>query len=202
MENITLNNEITINSLIPKVKEKFPLLSDGEILKILRHGWTRYYRYNLMGGDVEIKSYNNKYWFYTGQLTKNSINWFNYYRFKLSKRLRMMYTKKKIKWDGYYYFAITKDEYKKYFEVKRRGPKRKIFPFENKKLYKIPHECRLKYIGCKAIIKIKHHTDLGPTSFKHKLECERDNMEFWLIREKPDTFKDILVETNNYNDIL
>ena len=190
-ENITLNNEITIESLVKPLQEKFPGVSEKDILKILKHGWSRYYRYNLMGGDVEIKSFNNNYWFYTGQLMKNSINWFNYYRFKLRKRLRMLYHKKKIKWDNYYYFAITEEEYNKYFK-KKRGRRRKHFNFENKKLFKIGHECRLKYIGSKAIVKMKYHTDIGIAPFRLNIDCIADDISLWLVRDRADKFEDIL----------
>jgi hypothetical protein len=46
-------------------------------------------------------------WCYIGNLKKNALEHFKYYRKKLAAKIRIVYKRKKIQWDGYYYFALT-----------------------------------------------------------------------------------------------
>jgi hypothetical protein len=69
------------------------------------------YYYNLRGCDTLINSTTHKYWFYCGELTKNSMKHFNYYKRMLRRKLRVMYSKKTKIWDGFYYIGLTDAEY-------------------------------------------------------------------------------------------
>lgn len=182
---------------IEAVKKEFPYLSNADIRRILKYGWRQIYIINVSGGDTLINSHKYKYWFYIGELTRNSIKHFRYYRKKMRTKVRMMYKRKNIQWDGYYYIAITDEEYEDFMASKnKRGRKKKYYIFENKFVYKILDECKLTFSGNKYFLKFKMPIDLGYFYKKGKLRCESPEIAF--TRDRAAKFEDILVSNNNY----
>lgn len=183
-----------INDYIPRLQELFPTVPKKDIKRIVEYGWRMFYFYNLRGCDTLLKSNKYKYWMYCGQLQNDPVKHYHYYRLMLRRKLRSLYAKKKVQWDGYYYTFISEEEYSKYFN--RKGRKRKHFTLNNKVAFKIFDEAKLFYNSAKYIAKFRYITDMGYSFFKKEFECS--NLEIVLIRDRPDTFKDIMISMNNY----
>jgi hypothetical protein len=88
----------------------YPDVPMHDIKKILQFGWKSLYLHNSYGGDVIIRDEN--VFIYFGNLMKDSIKWFTYYKRKLATKIKVLFLRrnKNIPWDGYYYFAINKKE--------------------------------------------------------------------------------------------
>lgn len=187
-----------VNDYIPRLKEMFPDLCESDIKRMVEYGWRMFYLYNLKGCDTLIESSKYKYWMYCGEMTKDSVKYFNYYRKKLLKKLRVLFIKKKIKWDGYYYTGVTEEELnelKKSF--KGPGRKKKHFNFNNKICFKIADEAKLYHgTNSKGVIKFKYVTDMGYVFKVEKLNCT--DVEIVLEKNHPDKFVDILINNNKY----
>lgn len=180
-----------------EIMKEFPYLSKHDIEIIVRYGWRQIYFLNQRGGDTILNSHKYKYWLYIGELTKNPIKHFRYYRRKMQNKLRVMYTRKKIQWDGYYYVALTNEEYEELLEsFNKKGRKKKYYTFNNKKVFKILDECKLAFSGSPCIIKFKGLVDLGFSYKKEVLKCEYPEIAF--TRDRNAKFEDILVSNDNY----
>jgi hypothetical protein len=186
-----------VNDYLPILQEQFPNVPLADIKRAVEYGWRMIYYYNLRGCDTVISSTKHKYWFYIGELTKNSLKHFNYYRRMLRRKLRVIYSKKVKEWDGYYYFGLTESEYSEFLEsLNKRGRKRKHYTFFNKVCLKVFDEAKIYYSWSRCIIKYRPTTDLGYSIFKSEFKCECPEIAF--TRDKPSTFKDILISSNNY----
>lgn len=187
-----------VEDYLPRLQEMFPKIDKKDIKRMVEYGWRMFYFYNLRGCDTLIESTKHKYWMYCGQLCSNSLKHFDYYRQMLRRKLRVLYTKKKIQWDGYYYTALSEEEYNDYVKsIKGRGRKRKYFKYDNKLSFKIFDEAKVYYSWAKYIIKFKYITDMGYSFYKEKLKCTEVSLA--LVREHPDTFKEIMISSNNYD---
>lgn len=179
------------------IMAEFPYLTKHDVELIVQYGWRQLYTVNVGGGDTLIKSHKYKYWFYVGELTRNSLKHFRYYRKKMRHKIRVMYVRKKIEWDGYYHIAITDEEYQDFLESKNKvGRKRKHYTFHNKMVYKILDECKLTFPSNKCFLRFKMPIDLGFFYKKDVLRCESPEIAF--TRDKAAKFEDILVSNDNY----
>lgn len=187
----------TVETYLDTLCEAYPTVSRQDIARIVKYGWRSLYYYNLKGCDTVIVSTNHKYWFYIGQLAKDSVVYFKYYARILRKKLRILYMRKKIEWNGYYYFGLTDTEAKDFkLILNQKGRKRKYFTFDNKIAFKVFDEAKLFFSWSKCIVRYKCPIDIG-YSYRYKtLKCEYP--EIALERDKPSTFKDILISNNNY----
>lgn len=186
-----------VQTYLPKLQEQFPTVPLSDIKRAVEYGWRMLYYYNLRGCDTLINSTSNKFWFYCGELTKDSMKHFNYYKRMLRRKLRVLYTKKIKEWDGFYYTGLTDSEYAMLQKsLQGKGRKRKTFTFYNKTIFKIKDEANIFFSWSKYIIKFKYVTDIGYSFFKSKLNCQ--DVEVVLVRKKPCTFQDILITSNNY----
>ena len=187
----------SVKDYLPDLVTQFPTVPPEDIKRAVEYGWRMLYFYNLRGCDTLISSTKHKYWFYCGELTKDSIKHFNYYRRMLRRKLRVLYSKKNKEWDGYYYIGLTDDEYESIVKAhSKKGRKKKNFIFYNKFGLKVFDEAKVFYSWAKYIIRYKYITDMGYIFFKDKMNCK--NLEVVLIKDKPSTFKDILISSNNY----
>lgn len=186
------------NTYLKQIQQQFPQVSEQDIKKIVNYGWRMFYFYNLQGCDTLITSTTNKYWFYCGQLTKNSIKHYNYYKFMMRKKLRAVFKMNKLEWDGYYYVGITIDEYNSLFSNKL-GRKKCNLTLTNRVYFKLEDEAKLYYDRCKYIIRFKNKHKCSFSFYKDKLLCR--NIEIYITRERPCKFKDILLTENNYTII-
>lgn len=185
----------TVNDLLPELCEAFPTVPPKDIKMIVEFGFRALYYYNLRGCDTIVSSTKHKFWFYIGELRRDSMKHFNYYKRMLRRKLRILYSRSKVEWDGYYYIGLSEDEYNE-FITPRKGRKRKYYSYNNKCALKIYDESKLYYSWCKAIIKFPSRIDLGYTFYKKELTIE--SPEIVMVREKPDTFQDVLISNNNY----
>lgn len=185
----------TVKTYLPRLQEQFPSVPLEDIKRAVEYGWRMLYYYNLRGCDTLINSTTHKYWFYCGELTKDSMKHFNYYKRMLRRKLRVMYSKKVKTWDGFYYIGLTDAEYN---QLNKKGPGRKkqLFTFYNKLLLKSYDEAYVYYSWSKYIIKFQYITDLGYSYFKSELQCK--NPETVIIKESPSTFQDILITNHKY----
>lgn len=153
----------SIKDYYEEVYAAFPLVPKKDVERILNYGWKLLYLYNVYGGDTLIKDDNkNKYLFYIGELTYNSLKHFKYYIKKMSVKLRVLYNKNKTKWDGYYYFALSQAQYDNYLsQINTRGRKRKTFEFGCIKLYKLLKECKINEYNKEYFFRVPYIVDLG-----------------------------------------
>lgn len=187
----------TVQDYYERMYELYPTIPKSDIKRILQYGWKLLYLYNSFGGDTLIRR--KDFWFYCGKLMNDSVKWFEYYKHKMCRKLRLMYIKKKIEWDGFYYFALSQNEYEEYLKQKnKKGRPRKKFTFTNKVLYKIYDECNISESGKVAIFKIPTPIKYGDTFYKEKLVT--DNAELILLRN-PLKLEDILLSVYNYKFI-
>lgn len=186
--------EKSIQDYYDQMYELYPTIPKEDIRRILQYGWKSLYLHNSYGGDVLIKR--KDFWFYTGLLMNNSIEWFNYYVKKMSVKLRVMYKRKQIPWDGFYYFALTENQYNEYLKQKnKKGRPRKNFTFSKVLLYKIYDECNISKHNCVAIFKIPMSMDFGMTHYKEELITSKAGCI--LVRE-PLKLNDILLSVYDY----
>lgn len=184
-----------INDYLPKLQEMFPYLKPKDIKRMVEYGWRMLYFYNLRGCDTLIESSTYKYWMYCGNLCVDSLKHFKYYIAMLRRKLRVLYAKRKIQWDGYYYTSLSEEEYKEIFKSKSK--KKVNFILYNKLSFKIFDEAKIYYLSSKYIVRFKYLVDMGYCFNKEKLKCT--NVEVVFTREKPDTFKDIMISNYNYD---
>lgn len=183
---------------IEKLQELYPDVNKNDIKKIIEFGWRMFYFYNLCGCDVVIKNNKKNLWMYSGKLFYDSLQYYNYYKNKLRMKIRVLFRKKKIQWDGYYYTGLTEEEYNQLIEsLNKKGRPRKHFEFRNKVCYKISDEAKISYDGYKCIIKFKYITDVGWSYKFDTLNCT--DVSIYLVRDHPDTFKEILVSNYKYD---
>lgn len=193
MENNTFK-ETTIEDYIPQIKEKFPYLTESDIRLILKYGWRLIYLANLAGCDTLITSTSNKFWFYIGNLTKNPLRHFNYYRKQLIRKIQFIYRRLKPEWDGSYYTALSEEEAKDLTTI-RKGKKKQNYIFNNKCIFKYKDACKLYYSTFPYIIKFYYIVDVGFKRYYKILKIK--NPEIVEIKNSS-TFKDILVDNNEY----
>lgn len=187
----------SVSTYLPELIKQFPNVPPEDVKRAVEYGWRMLYYYNLRGCDTLISSTKFRYWFYCGQLTKDSLKHFNYYRRMLRRKLRVLYIKKVEEWDGYYYTGLTNSEYSKLLEsMNGRGRKKKNFVFHNKVALKVFDEAKVYFSWSQCIVKFKYITDLGYSFFKDTMRC--NDLEIAIVKDKPSTFKDILISSNNY----
>lgn len=182
----------TIQDYYDAIKLEYPNIPEADIKRILLYGWKSLYLHNSYGGDVLINR--QDFWFYCGKLMNDSIKYFEYYKRKLSTKLRVIYKRKHIEWDGYYYFALSKYQYEQYLNQKnKKGRPRKNFTFTKVKLYKIYDDCNISESGAVALFKIPFIDGTKMTMYKN--EMITDKAEF-LFERNPLKLQDILL--SNY----
>lgn len=184
----------TFKDYIKPLKQLYPWIPIPDIVKILNYGWRSLYIHNSYGCDTLVKD--NNFWFYVGWLTPNSLKHFNYYATKLSIKLRILYIRSKVEWDGLYYFGLSDKQYQEYIaQFNKRGRKRRYFTFKKIMCFKFKKECEVNSHSCPYIFKLCLNSDFGYSYYLDSIKT--DKAELINIR-KPLTFKDILVNNNDY----
>lgn len=173
----------SIKDYYDEVSKAFPLVPKKDIERVLNYGWKSLYLSNVYGGDTLLKDdIINKYLFYIGELTFDSLKHFHYYIKKMTVKLRVLYNRSKEGWDGFYYFGLTKDQYENYLsQNNKRGRKRKIFTFGCVKLYKLLDECKLREYNKEYFFRVPYIEDFGFTAFEKNYVT--DKAEFLLYRK-------------------
>jgi hypothetical protein len=69
-------NLVTCDKYYDKVLERFPELSKKQLDKIIKHGLSSLYLYNLYGGDVLLR--NSNYTMYFGKLFRSNLVFYHY----------------------------------------------------------------------------------------------------------------------------
>lgn len=187
----------TIQDYYDQIYKEYPTVSKSDIKRILQYGFKSLYLHCSYGGDVLLNRLG--FWFYCGQLTNNSVRWFEYYKRKIKIKLRVLYKRKQIPWNGYYYFALSENQYNDYLSQKnKKGRPKKNFTFSHVVLYKIYDECNITESGKVAIFKIPMSIDLGFDYYKK--EMITDKAELVLVRP-PLKLEDILLSVYDYEFI-
>ena len=195
MVSSTVNMKITtVNDYYEELQKKFPTLSLSDIKRIVTYGWRQLYLHNSYGCDTLVKTKN--LWCYIGNLKKNALEHFKYYRKKLAAKIRIVYKRKKIQWDGYYYFALTEPQYQEYLsQNKKLGRRKKHYKFSNVLLYQILDECKVSESSHPYIFRIPYISSLGNKLFLKELTTDKAEL---IIQRDPLKFKDLFVCYNNY----
>lgn len=193
MENNTFK-ETTIDDYVPLLKEQYPDLDESDIKKILQYGWRMIYMANISGCDMLISSQKHNFWFYIGNLRKDSIKHFSYYKQKLIRKIRFLYYRLKPEYDGYYYMGLSEEEAEPL--LKKRGRKRIHFTFYNKLVFNNKDASLLYYTSYPYIIRYKSLVNVGFKKYYESINI--DNPEL-VVHKKSSTFEDILVINNDYD---
>lgn len=122
-----------------QVKERFPMLSEKQIDKIIKYGLRSFFAHNKFGGDVLLKS--NYYTGYVGRLFTNMKFFAFYYVNKMKLKMRIKYKRAKTVFNGKYYFGFKDSEYQELFGKNRK--KSRVLYFPEIKIYKMYEECAL-----------------------------------------------------------
>ena len=175
-----------LQDYLPEIEKMFPTIPKQDIRRCVNYGWQMFYYYNLSGCDVIAIDQSKDLWFYCGNLYDNSIKYFDYYRKKLQRKLRLLHHRKRIPWDGYYYTAVNKQNLRKIGN----------YELKNQTIFRLLEEAKLYYNNGKYFIRFKYPENVGYSRFKTKYTAR--NAEVVYTREKPLTFKDILYYNNDY----
>lgn len=190
MENSTFKDTYT-KDYVDLIHSEFPDISKQDIKLIIDYGWRLIYIACMFGCPVLIQSQKYKFWFYIGQLFKDSLKHFNYYRRKLIQKIAFLYKRTKQTSD-YYYVALNKEEYDKFF--KKKGRKRKKFDLTNKMIFQSQDACEIYYFNCICILKFSY-IDVGFRYYKKNITITNPEI---VLMKNPSTFEDILVMNNDY----
>ena len=86
----------TTKDYYDEVSEAFPEVSKKDIERIMNYGWKSIYLHNVYGGDTILKDDSkNKFLFYIGNLTFDSLKHFQYYVKKMIVKIRVLYNRAK-----------------------------------------------------------------------------------------------------------
>lgn len=191
------NNDRFVKDYYEQIYEMFPTVPKTDINYILSFGWKSLYLHNSYGGDTII--IDKQFWSYIGNLRKDSLKHFEYYKKKLITKIKVLYKRKKVPWDGYYYFALTEDQYQNYLSQKNsKGRPKKYFKFGNVFIYQILDECKIDQSGKKYIFRIPYISKLKLKYYVKDLKTDKAEL---IITREPLKFKDILVYNNEYETI-
>lgn len=175
---------------IDELCQKYPNILRSDIKKIVNYGFRMMFRLIRRGLDIQLQ--NGDLWFYVGKLSKDSIKHFNYYRLKLQLKIRYIF-ENYYNWDGYYYFAVPDDcVFNKRNRINSLKLKKVTF-------FKCLDAAKVYYYHAKYFVKIKAITDLGYKYYRDETTIK--NAELIYTRENTVKFKDILLDSGNY-DIL
>ena len=182
----------TVNDYYDKLYEMFPNVSKQDIKAIVKYGWQKFYNYNLQGCDILIKDSNSKdFWMYIGQMFDDSLEHYNYYKKKLIRKIRTVYSQKHRNEpkDNIYYMPISINDYDKVFN---NG-----FKVYNRYVYKILDEAKIRMKNPLYIFKIElpFYAGLSPKLNYFNLE----NAELVYIRKNTLTMSELQVESKNYD---
>ena len=185
----------TCDKYYDAIIEQWPELTYKQVDKIIKHGLSSLYLYNLYGGDVLLR--NNYYTMYFGKLFNDNRVFYKYWQLKWKIKLRLKYKRAKTKYNGYYYFGLRENEFEEYkSKIKPTGRRREIFEFKNLMLYKLLDECLLRR-DYKHIFRIKFPEDCGFTMFKR--EWVARDFDYIYKRNKDNTIEPISYEQTNGN---
>ena len=186
-----------IQDYYEKLFELYPDVPKQDIKRIMQFGLKSFLLHNNYGADVLLQS--PTLWLYCGNLMKDSIKYFNYYKRKMITKIRIKHRRLKIPWDGYYYFGLWQSQYENYLKQKnKKGRPKKHFNFGNVVLYKYFDECNLRNSNAVAIFKIPLLSDFGLSIYKKEFKTDKAEL---LLEKKPLTFNDILISNYNYQFI-
>lgn len=184
----------TMNDYWDQLHEEFPEIPMHDLKVICNTGWKTMFMCNYKGADTLIQA--NKFFFYCGNLMKDSLSYCKYYIRKLQTKIRMLYEKNQLEWDGYYYFALNQQQYNDYLaQIHKRGRPKKYFVFYNIKAYKWYDECRVAEHAKVAIFRMSAFE--APRTRRYFKELKTDKAEF-LYEQKPLTMKQILPTNYKY----
>lgn len=183
-------NLVTCEKYYDKVLEKFPELTRTQLNKIIKHGLSSLYMYNLYGGDVLLK--NKNYTMYFGKLFRSNLVFYNYSLIKWKIKLRIKYRKAKTIYSGYYYFGMTDEQYAKYKANSRKNNKKMLF--DKLHMYKILEECELRH-EWNHFFKVSYPEDCGFLMKKSNYTVR--NFEYVARRKKDKTIEPVSYEQTN-----
>lgn len=184
-----------IDDYYEEMYKKYPKVPKSDIKKILQFGWKSLYLHNSYGGDVTITDQSS--FIYFGKLMTNSLNWFNYYKKKLSIKISVLFKRrnKDKPWNGYYYFALSKEEGEKYVANDSKRGRKGRYTFGPILLYKIKEECITREANKPYIFELPFNVDLGYHVFKKTYTTKDAKL---ILKRNDNKLKDVLLANNNY----
>lgn len=181
-----------VNDYVDEIQLKFPEFTKDEIKRILVYGWKQIIQYVSAGNDISILT--PTFFFFIGDIPKNSLNAFKNYCYKLAKRIEYMFGRTRSKWDGYYYFTRSENQYIEYLKQN----KRKYKTFKDVFLFKLYDEARVKDSSNPYIFRLSE--DKTQRMRKYYPEIKTDKAELITIRDAMN-MEDLMTSYNKYKYI-
>lgn len=182
---------VTCDKYYDKVLEKYPHLTRKQLDKIIKHGTSMLYLYNLYGGDVLLQNHN--FTMYFGRLFRDNIAFYKYWQLKWKIKLRIKYWRNKTKFDGYYYFGLTEKDFQTYkSQINDLGRRRKTFHFDKIILFKMLEECELDHKFC-HFFRVPYPEYCGFIMIKEN--CDLKNIEYIYRKNKDKVIEPVSYET-------
>lgn len=181
-----------INDYVEQVHKKFPELTESEVKRILVYGWKMILQYKSQGNDISI--INRDFFFFIGNIPKNTLELFKTYCFKLSRKIQWMFKKTHSTWDGYYYFTRSENQYQEYLKQSKKTYK----VFKDVFLFKLLDECKVSDSFAPYIFRLSENKSRSMR--KYYPEIKTKNAEL-IIQRDPMNMKDLMVTYNKYKYI-
>ena len=169
----------TINDYIPKLKEKFPSLSETELRRIVSFGFRIYYYVTKRGGDILIKSDNSKeekIIAMNGDLRWDSLKHYIHGLHKWRIKERILYSFRNTEWNGYYYFGVM-DEYHDILLNQLNNNRIKFIKLDHVFCYKAPKEIYHDH-SRDHIYRLKYPVDVGYKIYFKKFREKKTEIEY------------------------
>lgn len=185
--------ETTLSDYYEIVSREFSGVQLSDIKLIIDYAWKQLYIINSYGCDFNTKRQSTKFWCYIGTIKSNAKQHFEYYIYKLCRKIKFNYMRQGYPWDGYYYCALTESLYQKYKKQVEDG-KTCDFELGKVKLYQILEECKIANYYSTYIFKVQV---LKRTKLKIITVNPIHTMELIEIRQCLQ-FKNIMTSINEY----
>lgn len=147
---LKIGNVKTFQDYYSRIHDKFPMLCQQDIYRILRFGYFSFRLHLNYGADIFVKS--RTFLLQTGSIYTNKHTMLRYVLKKLKTKSRILYRRLHILWDGYSYFSLTKDRFNSIKEQLLRGGK---INFGKVLLHKCYDEAFSSALGRYVIFKVK-----------------------------------------------
>lgn len=185
----------TYHDFVPQLQKEYPWLKRSDITKILRFGFFNLDK--MIRGDMDFyTSDQNGFMIYIGNIINNKYKLLCYYKRKLQKRIRYLYTKRNVIWDGYYYFGVTENQYVDILKQNPKLIKSKPIIFKKIKLFQIFDECKMANRNHQHFFRIPYITNLG---FDFKLSYLKTKDAEVIFHRRIMTFDELLVTRTEYD---
>jgi hypothetical protein len=152
-----------ISDYLEQMREKFPELTEAQLMRILHYGWMQFWIANAQGCDISMR-YKDKetYSVLVGSVPCDPLAQYQTSVYKWRKHDRYLFYRGGSEWGEYYYIGLTESEYNK-MQPQFASPRRRFIEFTSPSCFNLKgdvvHNKRNKYV-----FRFKH----PPVGFMYK----------------------------------